>query len=136
MIRLKSIRRLYFDPNAQIELIDGAEALPLPSSSDLCYNLASVQGLACWREMMYRAATRLSPEDLRDAARFAFLEMALNGITAVGEFHYLHRTAEGQPYDDPNLLSKAVIDAANEIGLRIALLRVAYARSGHLTEPN
>src|SRR5207237_7966957 len=39
-----------------------------------------------WREMMYSAATRLSPEDIYDASRMAFLEMALSGITAVGEF--------------------------------------------------
>ena len=43
-----------------------------------------------WREMMYSAATRLTPEDIYDASRLAFLEMVLNGITAVGEFHYLH----------------------------------------------
>ena len=35
-----------------------------------------------WREMMYSAATRLSPEDIYDASRMAFLEMALSGITA------------------------------------------------------
>ncbi|MDX6574835.1 MAG: formimidoylglutamate deiminase, partial [Blastocatellia bacterium] len=43
-----------------------------------------------WREKMYSAATRLTPEDIYDASRMAFLEMALHGITAVGEFHYLH----------------------------------------------
>lgn len=89
-----------------------------------------------WREMMYSAATRLTPEDLYDASRMAFLEMAASGITAVGEFHYLHRTAEGRVYDDPNLLAKTVIAAAADVGLRIALLRVAYARSGYQTAPN
>lgn len=89
-----------------------------------------------WREMMYSAATRLSPVDIYDASRMAFLEMAAGGITAVGEFHYLHRTPEGHEYDDPNLLSKEVIRAARDVGLRIALLRVAYARSGYLTAPN
>src|SRR5438270_564909 len=89
-----------------------------------------------WREMMYSAATRLTPEDVYDASRMAFLEMALAGITAVGEFHYLHRAADGTPYDDPNLLAKEVIRAANDVGLRIALLRVAYARSGFQTEAN
>lgn len=83
-----------------------------------------------WRNAMYAAANRLSPEDLYDASRMAFLEMALGGITAVGEFHYLHRTSEGTPYDDPNLLSKQVVRAARDTGLRIALLRTAYARSG------
>src|SRR6185295_6341812 len=89
-----------------------------------------------WRELVYSAATRLTPEDNYDAARMAFLEMALGGITAVGEFHYLHHAADGSPYDDPNLLAKEVIRAAGDVGLRIALLRVAYARSGFQTEAN
>lgn len=89
-----------------------------------------------WREMMYSAAERLSPEDVYDASRMAFLEMALSGITSVGEFHYLHHAPDGSPYDDPNLLAKAVVRAANDVGLRIALLRVAYARSGFETETN
>src|SRR5207245_5337430 len=48
----------------------------------------------------------------------------------------LHRAADGTPYDDPNLLAKEVIRAANDVGLRIALLRVGYARSGFQTGPN
>lgn len=89
-----------------------------------------------WRELMYHAAARLTPEDVYDASRMAFLEMALSGVTAVGEFHYLHHTPDGSAYDDPNLLAKEVIRAANDVGLRIALLRVAYARSGFDTETN
>jgi formimidoylglutamate deiminase len=89
-----------------------------------------------WREMMYSAATRLSPEDLYDASRMTFLEMALSGITSLGEFHYIHHAPDGSPYDDPNLLSKAVIRAALDVGLKICLLRVAYARSGFASTPN
>ena len=89
-----------------------------------------------WREMMYSAAVRLTPEDVYDASRMAFLEMALSGITAVGEFHYLHHATDGTAYDDPNLMAKQVVRAANDVGLRIALLRVAYARSGHETQTN
>src|SRR5437868_12880696 len=84
-----------------------------------------------WREMMYSAATRLSPEDLYDASRMAFLEMALDGITCVGEFHYIHHAPDGRGYDDPNHLARTVIRAARDVGLRICLLRVAYARSGY-----
>ena len=84
-----------------------------------------------WREMMYSAAARLTPEDLYDASRMAFLEMTLGGVTTVGEFHYLHRTAEGAEYDDPNLLAREVVRAGRDCGLRVALLRVAYARAGH-----
>jgi formimidoylglutamate deiminase len=83
-----------------------------------------------WRGTMYRAAAHLSPEDVYDVARMAFLEMALAGITTVGEFHYLHRAPDGQPYDDPNLLAKQVIAAARSVGIRIVLLRAAYLRSG------
>jgi formimidoylglutamate deiminase len=89
-----------------------------------------------WREMMYSAASRLTPEDVYDASRMAFLEMVLGGITAVGEFHYLHHGADGRPYDDANELAKQVVRAARDVGLRIALLRVAYARAGFQTDVN
>ncbi|MBV9924618.1 MAG: formimidoylglutamate deiminase [Acidobacteria bacterium] len=89
-----------------------------------------------WREMMYAAAARLTPEDIYDASRMAFLEMLLSGITSVGEFHYLHRTPAGGEYDEPNLLALEVVRAARDVGLRIALLRVAYARAGFQKEPD
>lgn len=89
-----------------------------------------------WREMMYAAATRLTPEDIYDASRMAFMEMSLAGITSVGEFHYLHRAPDGGEYDDPNLLALEVVRAARDVGLRIALLRVAYARAGFQKEPD
>src|SRR6266480_6073813 len=72
-----------------------------------------------WREMMYSAANRLSPEDIYDASRMAFLEMALSGITTVGEFHYLHHAPGGKPYRERNLLAKEVVQAARDVGLRI-----------------
>jgi formimidoylglutamate deiminase len=83
-----------------------------------------------WREKMYRAANLLSPEALYHASRMAFLEMLLGGITAVGEFHYLHHGPGGTPYHDRNELVRQVLRAARDTGLRIALLRTAYARSG------
>jgi len=89
-----------------------------------------------WREQMYSAANRLTPEDIYAASRMAFLEMALTGITAVGEFHYLHHSPDGSAYEDPNLLEREVIRAARDVGIRIALLRVAYARAGFETEAN
>ncbi|MDQ3653254.1 MAG: formimidoylglutamate deiminase [Acidobacteriota bacterium] len=89
-----------------------------------------------WRDVMYSAAARLTPDDIYDASRMAFLEMASGGITAVGEFHYLHHAPDGRPYNDPNLLAKQVIRAARDVGLRIALLRVAYARAGFQQLPD
>jgi formimidoylglutamate deiminase len=89
-----------------------------------------------WRELMYQAANKLDADDIYTASRMTFLEMMLTGITAVGEFHYIHRAPNGQPYDDPNLLAKEVIRAARDVGLRIALLRVAYERAGFQRDPD
>jgi formimidoylglutamate deiminase len=83
-----------------------------------------------WRGTMYHAAATLTPEEVYDVARMAFLEMLLSGTTTVGEFHYLHTDPAGRPYDDPNLLSKQVIAAAQSVGIRIVLLRTGYFRSG------
>jgi formimidoylglutamate deiminase len=89
-----------------------------------------------WREQMYAAANTIEPDEIYNVSRLAFLEMALTGITAVGEFHYIHHSGDGSPYSDPNLLEREVIRAARDVGIRIALLRVAYARAGYQTEPN
>jgi len=89
-----------------------------------------------WREQMYRAAGFVNPEDLYDVARATFLEMVSTGITAVGEFHYLHRDIDGSPYHNQNLLSEQVIAAARSVGLRICLLRSAYFRAGFERAPH
>jgi formimidoylglutamate deiminase len=89
-----------------------------------------------WRNTMYQAAARLSPEDIYDVARMCYLEMVCAGITTVGEFHYLHNAPDGKPYDDPDLLARQVIGAAQSVGLRIALLRSAYFRSGYELPPD
>src|SRR2546426_12772862 len=51
-----------------------------------------------WREAMYAAAERLSPDDLYAVSKFCFLEMACAGITAVGEFPYPHPARGGTAY--------------------------------------
>ena len=83
-----------------------------------------------WRDAMYRAANLLSAEALYHVSRMAFLEMILGGVTAVGEFHYLHHAPGGVPYQDRNTLALEVVRAAQDTGLRIGLLRAAYARGG------
>ena len=89
-----------------------------------------------WRNIMYRCALALSPEEIYDVARMAFLEMMFAGITTVGEFHYLHRAPSGASYDDPNLLAKQVIRAAESVGIRIVLLRCGYVRAGFELPPD
>src|SRR6202012_1841203 len=89
-----------------------------------------------WRGTMYHAAAQLDPQDVYDVARMAFLEMLLSGTTTVGEFHYLHNAPDGRPYDDPNLLSRQVIAAAQSAGIRLVLLRTAYLRAGFELPPD
>src|SRR3954452_18653867 len=83
-----------------------------------------------WREAMYGLASRLDPDLYLPLARASFGEMALAGITCVGEFHYLHHGPGGTPYEDPNAMGRAVIQAAREAGIRITLLDACYLHGG------
>ena len=83
-----------------------------------------------WREQMYALAARLDPDSYRALARATFAEMALAGVSCVGEFHYLHHQAGGVTYADPNAMGAAVAAAAAEAGLRITLLDTCYLQGG------
>ncbi|MGK5500758.1 formimidoylglutamate deiminase [Streptomyces sp. URMC 125] len=86
-----------------------------------------------WREAMYSVADRLTPDGYFELARAVYAEMALAGVTCVGEFHYLHHGPGGTPYGDPNAMGHALIAAAADAGLRITLLDTCYLASGLLT---
>jgi formiminoglutamate deiminase len=83
-----------------------------------------------WRDGMYAVAGVLDPDLYHRLARATYAEMALAGIGAVGEFHYLHHGPGGTPYVDPDAMAEAVISAAWEVGLRICLLDTCYLRAG------
>ena len=83
-----------------------------------------------WREPMYELARSLDPDSIRELSQRAFTEMAAAGYTAVGEFHYVHHQPDGTPYEEPNALALAVLDAARAAGLEIVLLLTAYHRAG------
>ncbi|MEV5885668.1 formimidoylglutamate deiminase [Streptomyces sp. NPDC052020] len=89
-----------------------------------------------WREVMYSVADRLTPDSYHALARAVYAEMALAGITAVGEFHYLHHAPGGTPYADPNAMGEALIEAAAEAGIRITLLDACYLSAGFGQPPN
>ncbi len=82
-----------------------------------------------WREQMYAVAGRLDPDSYYALARAVYGEMVLAGITAVGEFHYLHHGPDGTPYADPNAMGHALIAAAADAGIRITLLDTLYVTS-------
>jgi formiminoglutamate deiminase len=83
-----------------------------------------------WRDRMYTLAAILDPDDLFELARATYAEMALAGITAVGEFHYLHHRPDGRAYADPNVMGGALVAAAAEAGVRLTLLDTCYLRAG------
>ncbi|MEV4093540.1 formimidoylglutamate deiminase [Streptosporangium saharense] len=83
-----------------------------------------------WRERMYGVAAALDPDSHHRLATAVFAEMALAGITCVGEFHYLHHTPGGRPYEDQNAMGHALVEAARRAGLRIALLDTCYLAGG------
>ncbi len=83
-----------------------------------------------WREAMYGLATTLDPAALEEATRACYVECLEAGYTAVGEFHYVHHRADGRPHDDPLAMSRAVLRAAHQAGIRVTLLFTVYARGG------
>ena len=83
-----------------------------------------------WRERMYQVAGALQPDSYLALARAVYAEMALAGITCVGEFHYLHHAAGGARYADPNQMGRVLIEAAAQAGLRITLLDTCYLAGG------
>jgi formiminoglutamate deiminase len=88
-----------------------------------------------WREHMYEVAASLTPESYERLATAVFIEMALSGITTVGEFHYIHHQMGGAPYDDRNEMGHALIRAARSAGIRISLLDTGYFSAGFEGEP-
>ena len=83
-----------------------------------------------WRDQMYDLADRLDPDSYAALAQAAYAELALAGVSAVGEFHYLHHGPGGTPYADPNAMGHALVAAARAAGLRITLLDACYLTGG------
>ncbi|MET0835106.1 MAG: formimidoylglutamate deiminase [Actinomycetota bacterium] len=83
-----------------------------------------------WRELMYQVAGVLDPDRYLELATATYAEMALAGITAVGEFHYLHHDPAGRPYADPNQMGEVLIEAAGRAGVRLTLIDTCYLRAG------
>jgi formiminoglutamate deiminase len=83
-----------------------------------------------WRERMYEVAARLDPDSYFRLARAVYAEMALAGVSCVGEFHYLHHQSGGRPYGDPNVMGRVLVQAAADAGLRVTLLDTCYLTGG------
>ena len=83
-----------------------------------------------WRDRMYSAALRITPEQLEAVAALLYAELLQAGYTQVCEFHYLHNNSDGRPYADPLAMSLALVRAAQRTGMGLTLLPTLYMRSG------
>ncbi|MFG3309973.1 formimidoylglutamate deiminase [Streptomyces wuyuanensis] len=135
--RITAVRTGADAPEPGAEVLRGLTLPGLANTHSHAFHRA-LRGLAqvgsgtfwTWREFMYQVASRLTPENYHALARAVYAEMALAGITAVGEFHYVHHAPGGKPYADPNAMGEAMIAAAADAGIRITLLDTAYLASG------
>lgn len=87
-----------------------------------------------WRQAMYAEAQRLNPTILYQNSLQTYREMLSAGYTSVGEFHYVHHQAGGQPYERANAMAEAVLQAGHDAGIRVVLLLTAYAQ-GNFDQP-
>jgi formimidoylglutamate deiminase len=83
-----------------------------------------------WRDLMYRFAARITPDDLGAIARWLYVEMLKAGYTSVCEFHYVHHAQDGKRYANPSELAQRVVEAAGETGIGMTMLPVLYQYSG------
>jgi formimidoylglutamate deiminase len=88
-----------------------------------------------WRDLMYRVANRISPEQMEAVAAQLYAECLRHGYTAVCEFHYVQRAPGGHVYGQPAETAQRIAHAAHEAGIGVTLLPVMYAYAGFNDTP-
>ena len=83
-----------------------------------------------WRDLMYRFARRITPEELEAIATWLYIELLEGGYTSVCEFHYLHNDIDGRPYADDATTAMCLVRAARRSGIGLTLLPVLYQQGG------
>jgi formimidoylglutamate deiminase len=83
-----------------------------------------------WRNVMYRFALSMTPDDVEAVAGQLYVEMLEAGFTRVGEFHYLHHDKDGGHYGDTAEMAARIASAASTTGIALTLLPVFYAHAG------
>lgn len=83
-----------------------------------------------WRERMYAAALRITPQQMEAIAAHLYAELLATGYTHVCEFHYLHNAPDGSAYGEPAEMALALVRAARRVGIGLTLLPTLYMRSG------
>ncbi len=88
-----------------------------------------------WRDLMYRLALRITPEQMEAIAAQLFSECLRHGYTSVCEFHYVHRAADGALYADVAETAKRVLAGARQAGIGITMLPVLFRYAGFGGQP-
>jgi formimidoylglutamate deiminase len=88
-----------------------------------------------WRDLMYRFAASITPEQIEAIAAQLFSECLRHGYTAVCEFHYLQRAPGGDAYARPAETAERVAAAAHATGMGLTLLPVLYSHAGFGEQP-
>lgn len=83
-----------------------------------------------WRDLMYRVANRITPEQMEAVAAQLYAECLRHGYTAVCEFHYIQRAPGGHVYGQPAETAQRIAQAAHDAGIGATLLPVMYAYAG------
>jgi formimidoylglutamate deiminase len=99
------------------------------------YRASPTDDFWSWREIMYRFANAITPDQLETIATFAYIEMSEAGFTRVGEFHYVHHQPGGQAYADRAEMCARIAAAAASSGIALTLLPVFYAHAGFGGQP-
>ncbi|MGX9116171.1 formimidoylglutamate deiminase [Mesorhizobium sp. BHbsci] len=130
------------EPNTTPQPGDERHAILLPGMPNLhshafqrgMAGLAELRGPSAdsfwsWREVMYRFALSMTPDQVEAVAAQLYVEMLEAGFSRVGEFHYLHHDRDGQPYANVAEMAERITAAAADTGIGLALLPVFYAHA-------
>ncbi len=83
-----------------------------------------------WRTTMYQLALSVNPDQMEAIAAMLYMEMLRHGYTEVAEFHYVHHSISGQPYNNLAELGERLIAAAKKVGIKITLIPMFYQKGG------
>jgi formimidoylglutamate deiminase len=140
---MASGRIAHLEIGATPDSSDERHAIAIPGMPDL-HSHAFQRGMAgltergspagdnfwTWREVMYRFALRVSPDDIEAIAAQLFAELLEAGFTRIGEFHYLHHGLDGTPYANLAETGMRIAAAAAETGIALTLIPTFYAHGG------
>lgn len=104
--------------------------------SGLAENHAGEDDFWSWREAMYSLALNLNPDEMKTVATMLYAELVRHGYSNVAEFHYVHHDKNGNAYNNLAEMGEALIEAANEAGIKITLIPIFYQKGGFGVEPN